>query len=99
MVRLNNFKTMSDLIADADELLAKLGRSATPEIRELSSRVESSIGEMKEVFRDRLKRGEETLRGATRTAAGFARQNPMSTALGIAAACTVIYLMLAGNED
>jgi hypothetical protein len=54
---------------------------------------------MKEVFRDRLKRGEETLRGATRTAAGFARQNPMSTALGIAAACTVIYLMLAGNED
>jgi ElaB/YqjD/DUF883 family membrane-anchored ribosome-binding protein len=96
---MSNFKAMSDLVADADELLSKLGRSASPEIRELGARVESSIGEMKGVFRDRLKQGEETLRDATRTAARFARHNPMSTALGLAVIAGVIYLMLSGNED
>lgn len=96
---MNNFKVMSDLLADAEELLAKLGRSASPEIRELSSRVESSIGEMKGVFRDKLKKGEDTLCGVTRTAASFATQNPMSIALGLAVAFTAIYLMLPGNED
>ena len=79
--------------------LSKLGRSASPESRELSSRVESSIGEMKGVFRDRLKNGGDTLRGATRTAASFARQNPRSVALGLAVALTVVFLMLRGNED
>ncbi len=96
---MNNFKAMSDLLADADELLSKLGRSASPEIRELSSRVESSIGEMKGIFRDRLKSGQDTLRGATRTAASFAQQNPRSVALGLAVAFTVLYLMLRGSED
>jgi ElaB/YqjD/DUF883 family membrane-anchored ribosome-binding protein len=96
---MNNFKAMSDLVADAEELLSKLGRSASPEIRELGSRVESSIGEMKGTFRDRLKNGEDILRGASRTAASFARQNPMSTALGLAVAITAIYLMLPGKED
>jgi len=96
---MSNFKAMSDLLADADELLSKLGRSASPEIRELSSRVESSIGEMKGVFRDRLKNGGDTLRGATRTAASFARQNPRSVALGLAVALTAVFLMLRGNED
>ncbi len=96
---MNNFKAMSDLVADAEELLSKLGRSASPEIRELSSRVKSSIGEMRGVFRDRLKMGEDTLRGVTRTAASFARQNPMSSALGLTVAFTAIYLLLPGNED
>jgi ElaB/YqjD/DUF883 family membrane-anchored ribosome-binding protein len=96
---MNNFKAMSDLVADAEELLSKLGRSASPEIRELSSRVDSSIGEMKGEFRERLKKGGDTLRGATRTAASFARQNPRSIALGLAVAFTVIYLLLPGNED
>ena len=96
---MNNFKAMSDLVADAEELLSKLGRSASPEIRELSSRVEPSIGEMKGTFRDRLKSGQDILRGATRTAAGFARENPRSVALAVAVAFTVVFLMLRGNED
>lgn len=96
---MSNFKAMSDLVADAEELLSKLGRSASPEIRELGARVESSIGDMKGVFRDRLKQGEDTVRGATRTAARFARSNPMSSAVGLAVVGTVIYLLLSRNED
>ncbi|MEP6548539.1 MAG: hypothetical protein ABJD53_13850 [Gammaproteobacteria bacterium] len=97
---MNNFNAMSDLVADAEELLSKLGRSASPEIRELSSRVESSIGEMQGAFRDRLKAGEDTLRGMTRTAVGFAKQNPsMSIALALAVAVTAIYLMRPAGDD
>jgi ElaB/YqjD/DUF883 family membrane-anchored ribosome-binding protein len=96
---MSNFKAMSDLVADAEELLSKLGRSASPEVRELGSRVESSIGEMRGVFRDRLKQGEDTFRDATRTAAGFARQNPISIAIGLAVAIGAICLIFPGNED
>ncbi|MEP6885561.1 MAG: hypothetical protein ABJC66_12510 [Gammaproteobacteria bacterium] len=97
---MNNFNAMSDLVADAEELLSKLGQSANPEIRELRSRISSSIGEMKGVFRDRLKKGEDTLRGATSTAVSFAKHNPtMSIVLGIAVAFTVIYIMLPGSDD
>ena len=96
---MSNFKAMSDLVADADELLSKLGRSASPEVREISSRVESSIGEMRGVFRDRLKTGEDTFRDVRRTAASLAKQKPMSFALGLAVACAAIYLLLPRNED
>lgn len=97
---MNEFNAMSDLVADAEELLSKLGRSASSDIRELSSRVESSIGEMKGVFRDRLKKGENTLRGVTKTGVGFAKQNPsMSMAVGLCVAFTVIYMMFSRNDD
>ena len=97
---MSNFNAMSDLLADAEELLSKLGQSASPEIRELGSRVESSIGKMKGVFRDRLKKGEHTLHGVTSTAVSFAKQKPStSVALGLVVAFTVIYLMLSGNDD
>ncbi len=97
---MNNFNAMSDLVADAEELLSKLGQSASPEIRELKSRVESSIGEMQGVFRDRIKKGENTLRGVTATAVNFAKHNPsMSIGLGLAVAVTVICMMRPGNDD
>jgi ElaB/YqjD/DUF883 family membrane-anchored ribosome-binding protein len=41
------FKVLSDLIADAEDLLAKLGDSTTPEINALRSKVQESIAEIK----------------------------------------------------
>jgi ElaB/YqjD/DUF883 family membrane-anchored ribosome-binding protein len=41
------FKVLSDLIADAEDLLAKLGDSTTPEISALRSKVQDSIAEIK----------------------------------------------------
>ena len=97
---MNNFNVMSNLVADAEELLSKLEQSVSPEVRELRSRVESSIGEMKGVFRDRLKKSEDTLHVVTSTAVSFAKQNPsMSIALGLAVAFTVVYLLFPGNDD
>lgn len=97
---MNNFNALSDLVADAEELLSKLGQSASPEIRELKSRVESSLGEMKEVFRGRIKKGGSSLRGVTATAVNFAKHNSsVSIGLGLAVAVTVICIMRLGNHD
>jgi ElaB/YqjD/DUF883 family membrane-anchored ribosome-binding protein len=41
------FKVLSDLIADAEDLLAKLGDSTSPEINALRSKVQESIAEIK----------------------------------------------------
>lgn len=49
------FISMSDMVADADDLLRALGDSSNPEIQVLRSRVESSIDDMKTNLRQRLK--------------------------------------------
>jgi ElaB/YqjD/DUF883 family membrane-anchored ribosome-binding protein len=41
------FKVLSDLIADAEDLLAKLGDATTPEISAMRSKVQESIAEIK----------------------------------------------------
>jgi ElaB/YqjD/DUF883 family membrane-anchored ribosome-binding protein len=50
------FKSMSDLVADAEDLLAKVGHSQTPEVRALMDRVQASVERLNEQLR-RLARG------------------------------------------
>jgi ElaB/YqjD/DUF883 family membrane-anchored ribosome-binding protein len=52
---MNIFISMSDLVADAEDLLRALGDSDNPEIQALRSQLESSIDEMKTNLRRRLK--------------------------------------------
>jgi ElaB/YqjD/DUF883 family membrane-anchored ribosome-binding protein len=59
------FNSMSDMVADAEDLLRALGNSSNPEIQELRSRVESSIDEMKTNLRQRLKARAEGAGGMT----------------------------------
>jgi hypothetical protein len=47
---------MSDLLADAEDLLAKLGSSEIPEVRALREPVLRSIDQMKERLRDRARK-------------------------------------------
>ncbi len=49
------FRSMSDLIADAEDLLAKVGRSQTPEVRALTDSVQLSVGRMKRRLRSRVR--------------------------------------------
>jgi hypothetical protein len=49
------FKSMSDLVADAEDLIAKLARSGTPEVRALASTVQLSVIDMKEQLRRRAR--------------------------------------------
>jgi hypothetical protein len=49
------FRSMSDLIADAEDLLARIGHSQTPEVRALMDTVEPSLERMKERLRGRAR--------------------------------------------
>jgi hypothetical protein len=46
-----DFKTMSDLVADAEDLVARVANSQTPEVRALSIAVQRSVDLLKEQFR------------------------------------------------
>jgi ElaB/YqjD/DUF883 family membrane-anchored ribosome-binding protein len=50
-----DFRSMSDLIADAEDLLASIGRSQTPEVRALMETVQPSLERMKERLRRRVR--------------------------------------------
>ena len=50
------FKSLSDLVADAEDLLARIGHSQTPEVRALMDTVSVSIERMNEQLRRRARR-------------------------------------------
>ena len=47
---------MSDLLADSEDLLAKIGRSQIPQVRALQGPFLSAINQMKEQLRKRAKK-------------------------------------------
>jgi hypothetical protein len=49
------FRSMSDLVADAEDLLAKVGCSQTPEVRALTDSVQLSLERMKGRLRSRAR--------------------------------------------
>jgi ElaB/YqjD/DUF883 family membrane-anchored ribosome-binding protein len=49
------FRSMSDLIADAEDLLARIGHSQTPEVRALMDTVQLSLERMKKRLRRRAR--------------------------------------------
>jgi ElaB/YqjD/DUF883 family membrane-anchored ribosome-binding protein len=69
------FISMSDMVADADDLLRALGDSSNPDIQVLRSRVESSIDDMKTNLRQRLKSRAGTEDDLTSKLAGAPRVN------------------------
>jgi hypothetical protein len=50
-----DFKIMSDLVADAEDLVARVAHSQTPEVRELSDAVQRSVDLLKEQLRSRAR--------------------------------------------
>jgi ElaB/YqjD/DUF883 family membrane-anchored ribosome-binding protein len=89
---------MSQLVSDAEELLARLGDSATPEIRQLRDRVESSIGDMKGVIFDKSKLSAEKIREVTKSVVGYVQENPwVAVAAGTAIAVALIYVAFSGR--
>lgn len=51
-----DFKILSDLVADAEDLAARMVHSETAEVRELSDAVQRSVGLLKEQLRGRARR-------------------------------------------
>jgi hypothetical protein len=50
------FRTMSDLLADAEDLLARIRRSDIPQVRALMEPVRLCVGQMKELLRERARK-------------------------------------------
>jgi ElaB/YqjD/DUF883 family membrane-anchored ribosome-binding protein len=49
------FNSMSDLIADAEDIVAALAKSTDPTLQALSVKLQQSVDEMRRAFRRRLK--------------------------------------------
>jgi hypothetical protein len=49
------FKSMSDLVADAEDLIARVTHSPTPQVRALVDAVQVSVNHMKEQLRKRAR--------------------------------------------
>jgi hypothetical protein len=75
------FKSMSDLVADAEDLIARVGDSQTPQVRALANTVQVSVNHMKEQLRKRARR--------LRPRQGSARSSPQTPWLYIAAGASL----------
>ena len=60
------FKSMSDLVADAEDLVARVAHSQAPEVRALADTVRSSVYRVKEQLRKRA-RGLHVSQGSARS--------------------------------
>jgi ElaB/YqjD/DUF883 family membrane-anchored ribosome-binding protein len=97
---MDEVKSMSQLVTDAEELLEKLRNSASPEIRQLRDKVESSIGQMKVTIADDAKASADRLREATKSVVEYVQQNPwVAVAAGTAIAVALIYVAFAGRSE
>ena len=89
---------MNQLVSDAEELLAKLGNSASPEIRQLRDKVESSVADMKGVIADQAEGSADKLRDVTKSVIEYVQENP-AVAAGTAIAVALIYVGFSRREE
>jgi ElaB/YqjD/DUF883 family membrane-anchored ribosome-binding protein len=81
---MNIFTTMSDMVADAEDLLRALGDSKDPECQALRPKIESSIDDMKRHLRQQIKARAQSEDESTPKLLNAATVNPWLIA-GVAA--------------
>ncbi len=101
---MKDFKAMSDLVADAEDLLGKLSDNASPQIRELRGKVQESVAEMKTHLRTKLKAGSDELEAMTDKAVELVKAYPwvaaaIATAVVAALAVGVFAAASKDSED
>lgn len=93
-------RSMSQLICDAEELLSKLGDSATPEIRQLRNKVRASMDDMKSAMADSAKTGMDQSQEMTTSVVDYVRANPwVAVAAGTTIAIALIYAAFSRSAD
>jgi ElaB/YqjD/DUF883 family membrane-anchored ribosome-binding protein len=92
-------KSMQLLIADAEQLLSKLGDVKSPEILALRERVESGIAETKNRIADQARVSAESIRKMTNSVVGYIQENPwVAIAGGTAIAVALFYVALSRRD-
>lgn len=96
---MDKFKAMSDLVADAEELLVKLGHSASPEVSALRDKVERSIDDMKTQVKSKVRIGSEAAQEIGANIVEYAQENPwVAAAAATTLAVALIYLAMQQRE-
>ena len=80
---------VSNLIADVQDLLGRVGHLADPEIASLRTRVEQGIAATKQTLADGSARVQRTARQAISAGDGYVRDQPWQS-VGIAAAAGLV---------
>ena len=96
---MDKFRAMSDLVADAEELLVKLGNSATPEVKALREKVERSIDDMKSQVRSSVRSGADAAQEIGANILEYAQENPwLAAAAATTIAVALVYLAMHQRE-
>jgi ElaB/YqjD/DUF883 family membrane-anchored ribosome-binding protein len=97
---MSSSEAMDQLVADAEELLAKLKDAGNPEIQKLRSKVESGIAEAKRTATEHAQLGTEKLRQVTNSVVEYVQENPWAAvAAGTAIAVALIYVAFSARRS
>jgi ElaB/YqjD/DUF883 family membrane-anchored ribosome-binding protein len=92
-------KSMHLLIADAEQLLSKLGDLKSPEIVALREKVESGIADTKNMIADQAQASAESIRKMTSSVVGYIQENPwVAIAAGTAIAVALVYVAFSSRD-
>ena len=93
------FKAMSDLVADAEDLLEKIGDSTEPKVKELRGRLEDSLIGMREQLKEQVRASTESFEEVAQAVVKVVRENPwIALAAGTAVAVALVYVAFSGRE-
>jgi ElaB/YqjD/DUF883 family membrane-anchored ribosome-binding protein len=97
---MENLRSMNQLVNEAEDLLAKLGKSTNPEVRQLRDKVESSIEDMKGVLSNQAQAGMDKIREATKSVVEYVQENPwIAVASATAVAVALLYVAFSGRGE
>jgi ElaB/YqjD/DUF883 family membrane-anchored ribosome-binding protein len=97
---MNSFRRVSDLVADAEDLVGKIGDTASPEIKALRRRVESSIDDMRSDWRRYSKRRMRDARRVAEYGDDMAREHPWMLGIaGIVIGAAIIGVLASRHND
>ena len=96
---MQTFKAMSDLVADAEDLLEKMGDSTEPKVKELRGRLEDSLQGMRQQLKEQVRASTESFEEVAQTVVKVVRENPwIALAAGTAVAVALVYVAFTGRE-
>lgn len=97
---MKNFQTMSDLVADAEDLLLKLPDSDNPEIHRLRGKLDASIDAVRGIIRNQGKERSGTIDGALDQAVTYLQKYPaIAIAAAVASAAGALYWLFSQRDQ
>src|ERR1700753_1517243 len=96
---MSRFKAVSDLAADAEDLLDKLGKVDLPDVQALKERVRSSVSDLRNMTRQGVSSGADTIDDAASALTAAMRREPwVAAAVGAAVAVAAVYAVFSWSR-